>query len=146
MKPILYFISGILFSIVILSTGCEKAATEVEPGNLNGYWSRGDIVIYFEGDIGVFDEVNSGNWYEAAQNGLISQYDSKFISVTRVSKNTFYARELWSKRIDGVVVEVAYGEVGDLTLSEDGTTLNVITPNPWYENSFNNDTYQKVNP
>ncbi len=147
MKTITFTIISLLFSIAILSTGCaEDSDPVVGFGDLNGYWSRGDIVIYFEGDIGVFDEFISGNWYQAAEEGWVSINDSKFISVMHVSGNSYYAREMWTKKVDGEVVEVAFSEnAGDLTVSEDGLTLHVSCPSPWDEGVFSNDTYHKIN-
>ena len=97
--------------------------TKVSEGDLlNGAWDRGDIVVTFSGNAGVFTEIKSnahgGGWLTIMNNGEISIGDRKFRNITYKNNLTWTGQEL--------IQSLSWANT---TLTMSGQTLRVETPN-----------------
>ena len=140
-----------LLMIILILFGCiRKNEPEPDPPgqttSLDGYWNRGDIVVYINGTVGTFYKVNSGDWLKALNQGFITIGSMKFKNLTRLKDDTFYSgQELWFYSNNQVITEVAWTITGEFNLRNNGNTLYVNTKDPWsdYWGSFE---YTRTNP
>ena len=83
---------------LVAAIGFSMVSCDIDDGDghlLNGVWSRGDIVVTFNGSNGVFTEINSNsNWQPFLNNGTISIGDRKFRNITYENKLTWKGQEL----------------------------------------------------
>lgn len=140
-----------LVFIILLLNGCiRKNEPEPDPpapiSSLDGYWNRGDIVVYINGTVGTFYQINSGEWVKALNQGFITIGSLKFKNLTQLKDDTFYAgQELWFHSNNQIIDEVAWTITGEFNLRNNGNTLYVNTKDPWsdYWGSFE---YTRMNP
>ena len=148
-KTVFYYICFTL--IFLLSIGCLRKseptpAPPVQISSLDGYWNRGDIVVYINGTVGTFYQINSGEWVKALNQGFITIGSLKFKNLTQLKDDTFYSgQELWFHSNNQIIDEVAWTITGEFNLRNEGNTLYVNTKDPWsdYWGSFE---YTRMNP
>jgi hypothetical protein len=117
-------------TLTLSSTGITGTFTRKGTGGgddgqgnlLNGAWDRGDIVVTFNGNSGVFTEIKSnaygGGWLIIMNNGQISIGDRKFRNITYKNNLTWTGQEL--------IQNLTWANT---TLTISGQTLRVETPN-----------------
>ena len=114
--------------------------------SLDGYWNRGDIVIYIYGTEGTFYQVNSGEWEKALNQGFIVIGSLKFRYLTRLKDDTFFSgQELWFLSNNQIIEEVSWSQTGEFNLRNEGNTLYVNTKDPWSD-KWNSAEYTRINP
>jgi hypothetical protein len=103
---------------VAVLTGC------VDPGDLtplHDSWDRGDIVVTFSDDYGVFTEINSGAWRTILNNRNVKIGDKKFKNIIETGNYTWTAQELCQ---DGSGKSGYYSS--RITMSADGQTIGTV--------------------
>ncbi|MHB9295755.1 hypothetical protein PilKf_01503 [Pillotina sp. SPG140] len=131
-----FWIFAIVTALGFLTVGCSTDNYEM----LNGVWDRGDIVVTFNDDVGVFTEIKShSGWQQVLNNGSISIGDRKFRNITR--KMSDLSGELkWSCQ-ELIYNDSTYVVLGweDCTITMDSSgktlqtyTLNVVDPYQTY--------------
>jgi hypothetical protein len=122
---------GIIVSVAIIGfsmVGCDLDNNDYE--KLNGAWDRGDIVITFNNDVGIFTEVNAnnGNWLTTLNSGAIHIGSQKFKKITKSGDLKWTCQEL----INDPPTTTAWKDGTTITMSSDGKTLNITNPNISY--------------
>ena len=73
----LFGIAVLVTAIVFLMAGCDLFGDDYDM--LNGEWDRGDIIITFNDNNGVFTQINSNSgWHTLLNNGTVRIGDRKF--------------------------------------------------------------------
>ena len=63
--------------------------------SLEGTWNRGDIVITFNNEVGVFTQINSNtDWHRVQRNGEINIGDQKIRNIRKTGNLTWTAQDL----------------------------------------------------
>ncbi len=140
-----------LFLTTLTFTSCfTKNDPEPEPDppsawSLNGYWNRGDIVVYINGSEGAFYEINSGDWLRAMEQGFVTIGSLKFRYISRLKDDYYSGQELWNKHNGNTISEVTFSETGEFNLRNNGNTLYVNTKDPW-SSGWNHMEYTRIYP
>jgi hypothetical protein len=83
----------------LVFVGCMKDEDD-DYGDLRslyGDWDRGDLVITFSKDYGVFSEINSGGWRTLQNNGKVRIGDKKFKDIKETGNLAWTSQELCKK-------------------------------------------------
>lgn len=144
-----------LLCFAYVMTGCffvddEDETLPLSPpdttfSSMDGYWDRGDIIIYVDGDEGYFFEINYGSWENALQNGFISFGSLKFRSLSKQKDGSYFGENLWVKSSGGEVIEVKWTINTSFVVEDQGNTLLLHTRDPWDLNWIVVE-YTRVNP
>jgi Holliday junction resolvase-like predicted endonuclease len=108
--------------------GCDLNEKDYEM--LNGDWDRGDIVITFNNDVGVFTEVksNNGSWLTTLNYGAIHIGDQKFKKITKTGDLKWTCQEL----INDPPNTTEWKDGTTITMSANGQILSITNPNITY--------------
>lgn len=120
----LFGITAFVAVIVFLMAGCGLFDDDYEL--INGVWDRGDIVITINDSNAVFSEIKShSGWKTLLDNGTIKIGDLKFRNIKKSSDRVWNLQELTYPSSN----TTNWSETGTLTLSSNGRTITVVTPN-----------------
>jgi len=117
---------GIVAFVALIGLSMIACGDDGQGDLLNGVWDRGDIVVTFSGNTGVFTEIksNSTTWIPLLNNGTIKIGDRKFRNISYENNLKWTGQELTYD----LSTFVTGWENTTLTVSANGQTLTVSTP------------------
>jgi hypothetical protein len=116
---------GIMAFIAVIEFSMAGCKMDNDEEMLDGVWDRGDIVITFNNDVGVFTDIksDSGDWLTSLNSGLIHIGDKKFRNITKTGDLKWSCQELINPNGGASYIEWKDGTT--IAISANGKTLSV---------------------